>query len=664
MPDNLIDQEETIRPKPKHRLSHTDPHAWVQDEGFATTADVALPKVLLDEVIGQDEAVAVARKAATQGRHLMLLGDPGTGKSMIAKAMAEIMPERRLDDVLVYPNPKDQNRPITKVTPGGSGRDEHRAIAKKAETRNRIWSVAEWAIALGLVVVGVWAYFTFGGTNGLIAGILTLLVALFFLFVARQSRGRSEAQVPNLLVERSEEAVPAPYVDATGSHAGALFGDIRHDPFQSGGLQTPVHQRVEPGAIHRANKGLLFIDEINTLRLDSQQALLSAMQDKQYAISGRSDKSAGAMSRTDPVPCHFILVAAGNMDVIQPTDAHLTGIHPALRSRIRGYGYEVYVHSSMHDTDANRRKLVRFVAQEVRRDGNIPHFEPAAVAEVIREAQRRSGHSGSLTLRLRELGGLVRTAGDLARYEDHDIVTIDHVVRAKKMSMSLEHQVTKRDIEITTAREAAAGTDACVGLTAGCAVIGTGETGEAAGIVVPIEAAALHPMDTHRGEVLIGGGLEGSPGLADNLSALLKRLQGENASRVDMHVQALLQETNADIAALGAASAVAAVSALENVPVRRDTAVIGALSVTGRLRAVDNITQMIEGAADRGYTQVVVPRANSDDVLLAHGYADRIEVHYVDDLDGALALVLEGKVPTIGLGPLRGAWGQMAMEAE
>jgi hypothetical protein len=36
-------------------------------------------------------------------------------------------------------------------------------------------------------------------------------------------------------------------------------------------------------------------------------------------------------------------------------------MHPALRSRIRGYGYEIYMESTMPDTETNRMKLVRFV---------------------------------------------------------------------------------------------------------------------------------------------------------------------------------------------------------------------------------------------------------------------------------------------------------------
>jgi Lon-like ATP-dependent protease len=623
-------------------LRASDPHEWIRSERFTTTGDIPLPELLIDEVIGQDDAVMTAKKAARQGRHLLLLGDPGTGKSMIARAMAQILPHRRLDDVLVFPNPKDEQQPHIKTMEGGTGREAFREINHKVHRRERLFTTFEWLFAGLLVAAGIFAYFAFGGVSGLILTVMTLLVAIFFLFVTGQRRGKATKLVPNLLIERPKDTVPAPYVDATGSHAGALLGDIRHDPFQSGGLQTPVHLRVEAGAIHRANKGILFMDEINVLRLDSQQALLTAMQEKQYSITGQSDKSAGAMSRTEPVPCEFILVAAGNMDVIAPTDNRYTGLHPALRSRIRGYGYEVYVRSIMDDTDENRHKLVRFVAQEVRRDGQIPQFSRGAVAEVLREAQRRSGHTGKLTLRLRELGGLVRTAGDLARDEGRDVVEVEDVLRAKDMSMSLEYQVTRRGIEVTTSKEAHASGGSAVGTAVGCVYLGTGETGEPAGIVVPVEADALRSSHKQRGGLFVGGGLEADSSVENNVGAVLKRLRGNDMSGIDVHVQALLHQRGAFLEALGGAAAIACISALERIPVRRDTVIIGHVAVSGRLRGVDGVTQMIEGAADLGYTRAVVSSANVGDILLEHRYRDRIEVLLVDDLAEAAGHVFAG----------------------
>ena len=85
-----------------------------------------------------------------------------------------------------------------------------------------------------------------------------------------------------------------PFLDGTGAHAEALLGDVRHDPFQSGGLGTPAHERVRAGMIHKTHKGLLFIDEISTLKIQMQQAILTGIQ-KAYPITGQSEMSSGAI---------------------------------------------------------------------------------------------------------------------------------------------------------------------------------------------------------------------------------------------------------------------------------------------------------------------------------------------------------------------------------
>src|SRR5437879_12090536 len=114
------------------------------------------------------------------------------------------------------------------------------------------------------------------------------------------------------------------------------------------------------------------------------------MQEKKCSIVGQSERSSGAMVKTEAVPCDFILVAAGNLDAVQ-------GMHPALRSRIRGYGYEIYMKSTMPDSEENRLKRVRFVAQEVAKDRKHPHFDRSAVIDILREAHGRAGRRGQRT---------------------------------------------------------------------------------------------------------------------------------------------------------------------------------------------------------------------------------------------------------------------------
>jgi len=84
---------------------------------FASTSDIEVPTKLIDQVIGQEHAVEVIKKAANQRRHVMMIGTPGTGKSMLAKAMAELLPKEELQDVLIYHNPEDGNNPKVRVVP-------------------------------------------------------------------------------------------------------------------------------------------------------------------------------------------------------------------------------------------------------------------------------------------------------------------------------------------------------------------------------------------------------------------------------------------------------------------------------------------------------------------------------------------------------------------
>ena len=466
--------------------------------------------------------------------------------------------------------------------------------------------------------------------------IITLLfglciLAFGYMFIKNRLVSNDESRIPKLLVKRKPGDMP-PFVDATGTLAGSLLGDVRHDPFQSGGMETPAHERVEAGAIHKAHGGVLFIDEINLLRLQEQQALLTAMQEKAFPISGRSERSSGALTKSEAVPCDFILVAAGNLDAVQ----HM---HPALRSRIRGYGYEVYVNSTMRDTARNRRRLIRFIAQEVRNEQNkktgnpIPHFDRSAVEVILREAQRRAGRRGKLTLRLRELGGLVRIAGDLACEENADIVTGKHVLAARRIARPLEQQVADRMIERRLDYSMLVNSGERVGRVNGLAGLGADSgLSDFSGIMLPVEALVT-PTQSKSGSVFATGGLSDlAKESVTNVSAVIKKLTGKDVSDYDIHIQFVdTHGVDGDSASITIATAI--ISAFEDIPIDQNLAMTGSLSVRGEVLPIGGVTAKIEAAAKSGISRVIIPRANMKDVLIDDMYKDQIEVIAVDTLD-------------------------------
>ena len=602
---------------------------WLQGISFDSTADVPIPDCLVDQVIGQEDAAVVIRKAAEQRRHMMMIGDPGTGKSMLAKAMTDLMPNETLEDTLCYVNDDDENEPRIRTVPAGRGdrivKDRRAQLREQRERTSRTLMFVALLIGAALLLATIQS----GDIIMLLFGMFVL--AFGYMFIKNRLVSNEESRIPKLLVKRKRGDMP-PFIDATGTLAGSLLGDVRHDPFQSGGMETPAHERVEAGAIHKAHGGVLFVDEINLLRLEEQQALLTAMQEKAFPISGRSERSSGALTKTEPVPCDFILVAAGNLDAVQ----HM---HPALRSRIRGYGYEVYVNSTMRDTERNRRRLIRFIAQEVnnemkKKTGNpIPHFDRSAVQVILRESQRRAGRRGKLTLRLRELGGLVRIAGDLACEENASITTGKHVLGARRIARPLEQQVADRMIEHRLDYSLLVNSGERVGRVNGLAVLGADSgMSDFSGIMLPVEALVT-PSHAKAGRVFATGGLSDmAKESVTNVSAVIKKLTGKDVSDYDIHIQFVdTHGVDGDSASITIATAI--ISAFEDIPIDQNLAMTGSLSVRGEVLPIGGVTAKIEAAAKSGIERVIIPRANMKDVLIDDAYKDQVEVIPVDTLD-------------------------------
>lgn len=203
---------------------------------YKSTAEVKVPKKIIDQVIGQDEAVEVIKKAAQQRRHVLLIGEPGTGKSMLGLALAELLPMEKLTDIISFPNPNDENMPLIRTVPAGQGRD----LVAKAKIQSMTTFKNQNLIMFVLVMLATFLPYYFwraGKISDVIfaASIISSIGFIGILLISFNLGKRvtdNKVKVPRLIVDNYKRK-QAPFNDATGAHAGALLGDVLHDPFQS-----------------------------------------------------------------------------------------------------------------------------------------------------------------------------------------------------------------------------------------------------------------------------------------------------------------------------------------------------------------------------------------------------------------------------------------------
>jgi len=449
---------------------------------FDTTKDIVIPTDPFERIIGQPEAVAIAKMVPYQRRHLLLVGPPGTGKSMIAQAIASVLPKPKFE-VSVLDNPENPERPIVQI------RDESQIKRDKKDEKQIGTEVSPIDVPtfvserLGFRCRRCATLSAFTESICPQCGAAKNQKNLFDKFgMPPQGAGAPEpdkARVATtrrsmdgkedvIIYERSHDGrimmlrqeeikkleelskkskrkilVPlkrSTFVQASGGSETELLGDIRHDPY--GGHQalgTPTYQRVLPGAVHEAHEGVLFIDELSTLG-NIQRYILSAMQDKAFHIVGRNPMSSGAAVRVEAVPCDFIFVGACNINDIKH-------ILPPMRSRIRGDGYECLMNAYMDDNDVNEEKLEQFIAQEILKDGKIPHAERKSVKLAIDEARniaRRIDNVKGFTLRLRNLSGIMKMAGDMAATQKKEFIEPKDVEIAIRESRPIEDKLREK----------------------------------------------------------------------------------------------------------------------------------------------------------------------------------------------------------------------------
>lgn len=451
-------------------------------DNLETTEEVITPKNPFQRIIGQEHAVTIVQSAVKQRRHVLLCGVPGIGKSMLAKAAYSLLAPPT-QEIRLRHNNALSDRPIVVISQIENDGISNRTISAPSNifysTPDRL--PIDIAIKMGYRCSNCSSLSTplepictncstdkrcDWSDNDSYHGLFRMLDVVREpalktvtsleeignesyhityersgeneIAVTRERLGENTIVKEPQIVESERVLVSrdaSRFIRVSGASHVELLGDVKHDPYGSAEtLGMAAYQRVIPGAIHEAHEGILYIDEVSALG-PHQSHLLTAMQEQIYSISGHNPLSSGAAVRVDDVPCEFILFASCNTE-------NIVGILPALRSRIRGYGYEIMLASWIEKNPENLDEIIRFIVQTIEEDGKVPHFTTESVKEVLRVSEKMAfqfdGKRNALTLRLRELGGLVRIAGDLAVQEGEKLVQPNHVTNAEVLSRGID----------------------------------------------------------------------------------------------------------------------------------------------------------------------------------------------------------------------------------
>ncbi|MBA4368602.1 MAG: hypothetical protein C0403_13305, partial [Desulfobacterium sp.] len=240
---------------------------------FQDTSQITVPEDPIEKVIFQDRAKEAIRKIAQNKGHILMVGRPGTGKSMLAKMFNQVLDDalgdylRPKESILAYPG-KDKNH-IRFTYQNPEKADEliqniHQSISSARESadpfslsdqikpitkvRNLLLLVSLLSIACGLFFPVLFALTGLAG------------IGAIFMFIQENNHKvqekiqRDAQQGMKNSVKHLEDMIPEVVYDprkdkdlmarVSEPDDRNMKGGFRHDPYQSGNLHTPAHKRT------------------------------------------------------------------------------------------------------------------------------------------------------------------------------------------------------------------------------------------------------------------------------------------------------------------------------------------------------------------------------------------------------------------------------------